>query len=90
MRRRDALLLIASAIGWPLTVRAAPAQPIIGFLSSRSADESQPLVAAFLDGLGAEGFVPGKNVVIDYRWARGPGTTNCQAWPPISSGKGLL
>src|SRR5215510_3021823 len=57
---------------WPALSRAQqqPA-PVIGFLSGRSPDESKHLVAAFHQGLGGAGFVEGKNVAVEYRWALG-------------------
>ncbi len=71
MRRRDFALLLA---GWALVrPRRAPAQqpaaPVIGFLSSGSADRFQPFVAAFRQGLGEHGYVEGQNVALDFRWA---------------------
>jgi len=45
--------------------------PVIGFLGSRSPDDSANLVAAFRRGLGEIGFVEGHNVTIDFRWAEG-------------------
>jgi putative ABC transport system substrate-binding protein len=45
--------------------------PVIGFLSSRSPDESKNLLAAFHKGLGEAGFVEGTNVAVEYRWALG-------------------
>src|SRR5437868_3589798 len=60
------------AAAWPLSTLAQPrAMPLIGFL--RSADEvgSGHLVAAFEAGLQQAGFVQGRNLVIEYRWAEG-------------------
>lgn len=47
------------------------AMPVIGFMSARSPDDSAYLLAAFRDGLAAGGFVEGRNVAVEYRWARG-------------------
>jgi putative ABC transport system substrate-binding protein len=72
MRRRDLLKSIAG-IGatWPLAVRAQASLPLIGFMSSRSSQDSEPHKAAFLHGLNEAGYVPGQNVRIEYRWADG-------------------
>jgi putative ABC transport system substrate-binding protein len=72
MRRREFITLLTSTTAWPL---AAPAQqhsmPVVGFLSSRSPDESDTAVSAFRDGLGQTGYSEDKNVTIVYRWAEG-------------------
>jgi hypothetical protein len=76
MKRRDFIALLGSAAaGWPLTARAQPAVPVIGFLSSRSPDESADLVEAFRGGVKEGGFVEGQNVTMDFRWARGANAT---------------
>jgi putative tryptophan/tyrosine transport system substrate-binding protein len=73
MRRRDFVLLIGGvAASWPFAVRGQQGTlPVIGFLSSRSPEESAHLVAAFHQGLAEGGFIDGQNVVIEYRWAHG-------------------
>jgi putative tryptophan/tyrosine transport system substrate-binding protein len=73
MRRRAFIRMIAgSAVAWPLTARAQqPAMRVVGFLSTRSPDESARLVVAFRQGLAEVGAVEGKNISIEYRWAKG-------------------
>ena len=72
MKRRELISLLGVALGWPLAARAQQtAVPVIGFLSSRSIDVDASLLTAFHQGLADAGFVEGRDVTIDYRWAQG-------------------
>jgi len=72
MRRREFLGLVGSGLAWPGVARAQQQSvPTIGFLSSRSPEDSKPHLDGFLRGLGAFGYVDGKTAKIEYRWANG-------------------
>jgi len=71
VRRREVLLLLGATAVAPAVRAQQPTAPIIGFMSGRSPDDSAHLVAAFHNGLREAGFVEGKNVTVEYRWALG-------------------
>src|SRR5215469_15785812 len=70
MRRRDFIKGITVSTAWPLAARAQqPAMPVVGFLSGSSLKSVSKEITAFQDGLQEAGFVDGRNVGIEYRWA---------------------
>lgn len=72
MRRREFIKLIGnSALVWPLAARAQTAAPVVGFINSGSSQPQALAVAAYRRGLEETGFIDGKNVLIESRWADG-------------------
>jgi putative ABC transport system substrate-binding protein len=72
MHRREFITFIGSTVAWPLAAHAQPsAMPVIGVLSASSPDANPDIATAFERGLAERGYVAGRNVTIERRWARG-------------------
>jgi putative tryptophan/tyrosine transport system substrate-binding protein len=73
MRRREFIAAVgAAALSAPFVVRAQQSPfSVIGFLSSRTPEQAAYIIAAFRKGLEQSGYVEGRNVAIEFRFANG-------------------
>jgi putative ABC transport system substrate-binding protein len=72
MRRRDFITLLGGTVVWPLAARAQqPAMPVIGFLGANTASLQREWTDAFVQRLRELGWIEGRTVTIEYRWAEG-------------------
>jgi putative ABC transport system substrate-binding protein len=72
VKRREFITLLGGAAAWPVGARAQqPTIPVIGFVHGGSQHGQENAIVAFEQGLGETGYVAGKNVTVEYRWAEG-------------------
>jgi putative tryptophan/tyrosine transport system substrate-binding protein len=70
MKRREFIAGLGGTAAWPAVARAQqPAVPVVGYLSGDTQDGDVRRTRAFLQGLGETGYIEGKNVAVEYRWA---------------------
>jgi putative ABC transport system substrate-binding protein len=68
-RRREFISALGGATVWPFVARAQRRMPVVGFLDPSPADLSMGLVRAFRQGLGETGYIEGRSVAVEYRYA---------------------
>jgi putative ABC transport system substrate-binding protein len=73
MRRREFIMLLGGAPAWPMAAWAQrpAAGPVVGFMHGGSQQGLEGEVVAFEQGLRETGYVPGKNMTVEYSWAEG-------------------
>jgi putative ABC transport system substrate-binding protein len=74
LKRRELITLLAGTAviaSSPIAFAQQPALPVVGYLNTRAANEDLDLLDGFRQGLGQAGYVEGRNVAIEYRWADG-------------------
>ena len=74
MRRREFIALVSGVAAWPLAAHAQQASvPVVGILSAQSQESEAALLTEWETALSETGYVGGRNVLFDYRFADGQG-----------------
>src|SRR5437879_13732956 len=81
MRRREFIGVLAGAVAWPRVARAQQQMPLVGFLNAASPNTYRFNADSFREGLARAGFIEGRNVRIEERWANG----DYQALPTLAA-----
>ena len=71
MKRRTFIAALGGAVAWPVVARGQQSLPVVGYVNGASATVFKDLVAAFRQGLSEAGYIEGRNVTLEYRWAEG-------------------
>ena len=80
MRRREFIALVSGVAAWPLAAHAQQASvPVVGILSAQSQESEAALLTEWEKALSETGYVGGRNVLFDYRFADGQ-VTGCRCW----------
>jgi putative ABC transport system substrate-binding protein len=71
MKRRGFIIGLGGAAAWPFAANAQQPMPVVGYLGATSRDKDTRILGSLRDGLNEMGFVEGRNVAFEYRWAEG-------------------
>jgi putative ABC transport system substrate-binding protein len=71
MKRRQLFATLGGLMCWPFVARAQQLPPVVGVLGAASGDEQAPYMSEFVRALNQAGFIEGRNVAFEYRWAEG-------------------
>ncbi len=69
LRRREVIALLGGTAAWPFAARAQQATPVVGFLHPGSPETTAHIIMPFREGLRENGYVEGRNLSIEFRWA---------------------